>query len=236
MSSRRLSHILIRVADLHAAVATYRALGFTCVWGADPDRAHNALIYFEEGPFLELFTPPAPSKARDGAVSLVAGPRAAARLRRWATPGEGPIEYAVEIPDFELGASRADLRKAGIRMSRPFRGRRRRPDGIELAWWLSMPSDLELPFLMGTYRPADDQPPEARRHLNGARRVAALDLTHPDPAGYATRLALYLADAPDGQGIRISEGKAYGVVGLRIEGLAHDIPPEAAHGALFSRA
>ncbi|ODT87644.1 VOC family protein [Phenylobacterium sp. SCN 70-31] len=236
MSPRRLSHVLIRVADLPAAVATYRALGFTCVWGSDPARAHNALIYFEEGPFLELFTPPAPSKARDGAISLVAGSRAAARIRRWATPGEGPIEYAVEIPDFELGATRADLKKAGFLMSRPFRARRRRPDGIELAWWLSMPSDLELPFLMGTYRPADDQPPEARRHVNGARRVAALDLSHPDPTGYAARLARYLGDDPGGQGITIAAGETCGVAALRIEGLAQDIPPRAAHGAALVRA
>src|SRR5262249_54346468 len=50
----RCSHVLCTVDDIARAVADYTELGFTVEWGSDPRQAHNALIWFAEGPFIEL--------------------------------------------------------------------------------------------------------------------------------------------------------------------------------------
>ena len=51
----QLSHILYKVKDLHEAVTDFTNMGFTVTYGAEPNRAFNALIWFDEGPFIELF-------------------------------------------------------------------------------------------------------------------------------------------------------------------------------------
>ncbi|MBX3483815.1 VOC family protein [Phenylobacterium sp.] len=229
----RFSHVLIRVDDLKAAVADYAALGFTCVWGSAPERAHNALIYFEDGPFLELFKPPPASAAAELALAAVMGRPAARRVRRWGEAPCGLVEYALETDDADLKAVRAASKAAGAPLGRIVGTTRTRPDGVKLAWQMLTPAALDLPFAMGAYTPPDTQPDAVRRHANGARRVGRMDLAHPDPADLGRRLTLLLGEDPAAQGIAIAKGAAYAIASLTLEGLAADIPPAGAHGAVF---
>lgn len=50
----KVSHILYKVKDLDEAVRKYRADGFVVEYGKLKN-PHNALVYFSEGPFLEIF-------------------------------------------------------------------------------------------------------------------------------------------------------------------------------------
>ena len=50
----KVSHILYKVKDLDEAVRKYRADGFVVEYGK-PKNPHNALVYFSEGLFLEVF-------------------------------------------------------------------------------------------------------------------------------------------------------------------------------------
>jgi catechol 2,3-dioxygenase-like lactoylglutathione lyase family enzyme len=229
----RFSHVLIRVDDLHAAVAGYTALGFQCVWGGPAGRAHNALIYFADGPFLELFRPPAASGAAGLAMAAMLGRPTARRIRRWADAPEGLVEFALETDDTDLRAVRADLRAAGAPLARAFGTTRTRPDGVRLAWQIAAPPALDLPFVMSAYSPPDTQPPDVRRHENGARRLVGLELAHPEPVALRTRLAILLGEDPVAQGITIAKGRGYGLMALALEGLRADIPPETACGATF---
>ena len=59
MSFRGVDHVVLRVADLDAAIANYNK-----ILGIDPKRAHSevlqadqAFYYFENGTFLELISP-----------------------------------------------------------------------------------------------------------------------------------------------------------------------------------
>ena len=49
----KLSHILYKVNTLEEGVEAFRKKGFHVEYGSR-DRPHNALIYFSEGPYIEL--------------------------------------------------------------------------------------------------------------------------------------------------------------------------------------
>jgi hypothetical protein len=54
-SDCRISHVLYRVSDLHQAVEKLRDAGFIVEYGTEPEKAYNALIWFEQGCFVEIF-------------------------------------------------------------------------------------------------------------------------------------------------------------------------------------
>src|SRR5205085_5346420 len=100
----RCSHVLCTVDDLGQAVQDFTDLGFTVEWGSDPRRAHNALIWFPEGPFIELAHFPE-------SIDTPADAALGERLARWAAPGEGWRDLALETDSTELGGARAWLRE-----------------------------------------------------------------------------------------------------------------------------
>jgi hypothetical protein len=51
----QISHVLYRVDDLHKAVKSMENAGFIVEYGTKPEKAYNAIIWFEEGIFIELF-------------------------------------------------------------------------------------------------------------------------------------------------------------------------------------
>ena len=55
----KLDHVIIAVFELDQAVADYRALGFTTIYGGRHANGatHNALVCFQDGTYLELLAP-----------------------------------------------------------------------------------------------------------------------------------------------------------------------------------
>lgn len=49
----KVNHLLYKVDDLKESVDRYRKLGFTVEYGRK-EKPYNALIYFQEGPYIEL--------------------------------------------------------------------------------------------------------------------------------------------------------------------------------------
>lgn len=189
MTSLRLSHILYRVDDLPTAVRDYEKLGFTVEWGSDPDSAHNALIRFPCGPFLELLTVPAPDPVDPQA------PGVTGRLARWAA-GHGWIDLAVETDEPHLGEVHAEVRSRGIECTDPLRYRRSRADGVELSWWIFAPVDPTLPFVMSAYSPPQPPPSDGGSHPNGATGIARVVIGAVDPDRARARWECLLG-APD---------------------------------------
>ena len=48
----KISHVLYKVNNLEDTVSQFRNQGFTVEYGKK-DKPYNALIYFEEGPYIE---------------------------------------------------------------------------------------------------------------------------------------------------------------------------------------
>ncbi|MEM7287341.1 MAG: VOC family protein [Actinomycetota bacterium] len=232
VSDRIPSHFLVRVESLHDAVADFEAAGFNVVWGQRPEDAHNALIHFHEGPFLELFEP-LPHGWQGPVFKVLAKVGSAtrhpmlSRIERW-IGARGLCEWAIEtnLPIEEVLPA---IEATGTEMGKPRPIKRRPPEGPVLEWSIATPADLELPFIMDPYRPAPQIPEEAAEHENRIARLVGLDLVHPDPPHHAGDLQRYLGHGelssdPDGVSARltvgafdisIAPGPEYRIAGLR---------------------
>jgi hypothetical protein len=233
----RLSHVLVRVSDLAAAVEDYRALGFTCVLGSAPKTATNAFVHFPTGPFLELFAAPSLPDAADQGVAALYGPEAAARFRRWAEASEGLCDLCVETDAFDIDPAVARLRRDGFALGDARDFRRRRPDGVDLSWRLAAPGRIDLPFLMGAYAPKVPPGLGETAHANGARAVTAVVLTHPEPKAFRAELDRYLGQDAAAAGLRVEPGAAVGVdrIHLRVSRPVA-LDPARLHGARIAAA
>jgi len=211
MSNLRLSHILCKVTDLHAAAARLAADGFTFAWGSAPSVAHNALVWFDEGPFLELFVP-ASLDAPAAGTSL--SPAIAGRFRRWAAAPDGWCDVALESDAKDLDATLARLAAAGVAAAALPRMSRTNPDGSVVSWAGLCPVDDDLPFAVSAY--SEPQRPARTAHNNGANRVEQVIVATPDPAGYRRRLAALLGDESAAAAWDIVEGPSFAVLGVRL--------------------
>lgn len=162
-----LDHVIIAVRDLDAAMADYRALGFTVIYGGRhaSGATHNGLICFQDGAYLELLAPTGDA-AQPGTTDfspLLAG-------------GEGLAGYALRSTD--LLADVQTLRARGAQVADPGEGRRRRADGIELRWRTAALDGGMAPFLIEDVTPRNLRVPDDRvtvTHANGVTGIARLE-------------------------------------------------------------
>jgi catechol 2,3-dioxygenase-like lactoylglutathione lyase family enzyme len=166
-----IDHVVIVVADLDRAIASFEALGFTVVRGGRHTGlgTHNALIAFADGAYFELiaFRVPASTHRWFAAVSN----------------GGGLTDFCMQTGD--LDADAAIFKRAGTAVSEPFAMERERPDGYMLKWVLAVaepPSAGAVPFLIRDITPRDERVPRARAHRNGAAGIRTLTVAVEDAA------------------------------------------------------
>ena len=85
---------------------------------------------------------------------------------------EGIMDFAMLVEDIEVYKEKISYEEVGPAL--PFS--RIRPDGSEISWKLAFPQELNLPFLMSPYQPAQEVPAEKRIHANGAKGIRQLDI------------------------------------------------------------
>lgn len=114
---------------------------------------HNALLGFDDGSYIELIAPQHASELK--------GP--AAEEWWWLKPDRArACFWAVDVPDIRASVKR--VREAGIEISDPLPGSRKKPDGTLLAWETSHVEESKggdiLPFFIQdkTARSARIQP------------------------------------------------------------------------------
>lgn len=164
-----LGHVIFKVNDLTAAVGTLRARGLTVEYGT-VRKPHNALVYFSEGPYLELLE-------RTGVPSLVkrlvSRTGLEPRFRRfvqWDEMDPGWCGLCLEGSEQELRDGASAFGNDG------WMRRLRRVDthGRTLRYTAFFPTDPDLPFLMSHF--STDPRPRGYTHPNGARRITRVDL------------------------------------------------------------
>ncbi|CAI2005150.1 Uncharacterised protein [Klebsiella pneumoniae] len=182
----RCSHILCKVDNIRDCVAQLEQAGFSVQWGGDPARAHNALVWFEEGPFLEFFELPRWFRWLSYPFGWRFGSSAGQRLRGWAQAGEGwcdvalePEQYQPEAP-LSLDNVSQHLRQQALAGSRVVNGSRKSVQGERVNYRFMMPRGNHLPFIVSHYHPL--QRPVCVRHANGARAVTRVDFHIPQPS------------------------------------------------------
>lgn len=225
----RISHLLCRVHDLPAAVSDYRDLGFDVAWGAAPGQAHNALIWFEQGPFIELFTTARLPVAARWMIAARHGRGIVRRLDRWAT-SVGWCDLALDTKASTreqptLAAVVRGLRRTGVPVTAPITRERTRPDGLMVRWQLAAPHSPGLPFLMSAYDPP--QRPSKITHPNGARHITRIELDlAPDD-----RTAWHHLLGGEHPAIQLSPAATTRLVRVTVTGPAKPLNPAQLHGA-----
>lgn len=165
----KIGHIVIKVKDLHQAVKDYEALGFTITWGSNPQKAHNALIYLADDSFLELLKTNLMNPIIQTTIIALAKlvMPFGRRFSLWQKRPIGFVEYAVDTTE-EFTQTVTQTRERGIRIHKPMRATRTRPDNVKLSWFVALPNRVDLPFIMSPYAPHIPPPQTAITHDNGA--------------------------------------------------------------------
>ncbi len=168
----RISHLQIRVRDIAAAVEDFRYEGFDVDWRTD---APNAFIWFDEGPFLELFTTMDRLRFITPVMGLLFGRPMGRRFAAWVDAPDGlcdiviiPRDEKLAHPD-HLGRCRAVVEAIpGVRGTRVMQSSRASTiDGSRIRFSFMALDPLALPLLASAYD--IPQNPGNCAHPNGAR-------------------------------------------------------------------
>jgi len=166
-----LGHILYKVDDLGKAVKEYTEKGFIVEYGREKN-PYNALIYFSEGPYLELFhNSGMPSFIKKVLIFFGKG-AFVNRLNIWDESEEGLIGIALENDRFDLDIEQEILDQANLKY---FKGKSGRKDakGRKLKFKGIMPDDMKIPFF-GTKFNINVRPPKDYVHPNGVKRIKSI--------------------------------------------------------------
>src|SRR6185503_12788872 len=150
-----IDHLIIVVKDLAQAAKDYEQLGFTVIPGGQhPVGSHNVLISLRDGSYLEI----------------IAFYREALDHRWWEplSKGERFVDFCFQTDD--LRGDTKKLKDAGAEINNPVPWSRKRPDGYELKWLLSLATGSHrgvAPFLIEDVTPRAERIPQQFEHRNG---------------------------------------------------------------------
>src|SRR6185503_5654470 len=154
-----IDHLVVVVKDLDRAAQDYEQLGFTVVpGGRHPVGSHNALISFRDGSYLEI----------------IAFYREAVDHRWWDPLGKGErfVDFCFQTDD--LRGDTRKLKEAGVAINDPVPWSRKRPDGYELKWLLSLATGSHrgvAPFLIEYLTPRTERIPQDFDHKNSVTGI-----------------------------------------------------------------
>lgn len=163
----KVSHIIFKVSDLHQAVKEFQSQGFEVELGSRK-KPYNAIIYFSEGPYLELLASSGMPKVLKSLLRFFGKDKFADRLDYWDTHEGGPCAVALENYKDDLNEEKAVLERnqQGYFL---MRSRRNDTKGRKLRFTCLFPDEMQIPFFM-TYFNIDPKPKNFT-HPNNVKRI-----------------------------------------------------------------
>jgi hypothetical protein len=195
-----IDHLVVVVEDLDRAAKDYEQLGFTVIPGGQhPVGSHNVLISFQDGSYLEI----------------IAFYREALDHRWWEplTKGERLVDFCFQTDD--LRGDTKKLKDAGVAINDPVPWSRKRPDGYELKWLLSLATGSHrgvAPFLIEDVTPRSERIPQDFIHRNGTTGIEKVAVA----VGELGQVEKWYASLLGLEGQAITEGEL-GAEGLRFK-------------------
>lgn len=163
----KLSHVIYRGRTLEEAVNKFRDLGFKVEFGSK-EHPHNALIYFSEGPYIELLADAPVSPFKLFLLRLIGKGKIADRFVDWGRGAEGFFEICLE--NYEEDFSGEEKIMQSFNQSYFItKSSRLDPKNRLLKWKMLFPMEKRLPFLM-TYFNVDPKPKDFV-HPNGYKKI-----------------------------------------------------------------
>lgn len=166
----KLSHVILKVDNLHQAVREHTEKGFVVEYGRSKDPI-NAMIYFSEGPFIELLDGSRMPAAAKSLMRFLGKEILIDRVQRLDDCAPGYCDLALENYEKDLNREKEFIKKYGIKCS-GMPNRRVDTHGRDLRFRLLVPEVLALPFMM-TYFSIDPKPANFV-HPNGIRTISRI--------------------------------------------------------------
>ena len=166
----KVSHILFKVNDLEKSVEKFRNSGFNVEYGSKR-HPHNALIYFSEGPYIELINKVSVSSLTKFFMRLLGKGKVIERIENWGNREEGFFEICLENYSTNFKEEEGILKK----YEKSYfitKSKRTDPSNRVLKWRLLFPLDLDLPFFM-TYFNINPKPKDFI-HPNGTVKIKSV--------------------------------------------------------------
>ena len=163
----KVSHVLYKTNNLEASFKEFEKLGYKVVNGSRK-KPHNALIYFSEGPYIELLEK-APVSSFLKAISRLLGKgKVVDRFNSWENSTEGFFEICLENNTTNFKKEEKILAKFGEDY---FITNSKRIDVSNrvLKWKLLFPNQIKIPFLMTQFN--INPKPKNFVHPNKIKRI-----------------------------------------------------------------
>ena len=164
----RLGHIIYTVYDLDKAVAEWKNKGYTVEYGRTKDPI-NALIYFSDGPYIELMKGSGMSPFSKKMMRFFGQGAFMERFDYWDTCPEGWSCLAIEKDPGDLNDEISYLKSVGITGNYMKNLKRTDTHNRELKYKCFFTHDYTMPFLMSYFE--TDPKPKDYVHPNGIKRV-----------------------------------------------------------------
>lgn len=170
----RLDHVLIQVDDLAESVNQFRLAGFRVYYGSEPNRAYNAMIYFQDNSFIELvdiskFPLILIFLAKSRLLNLLGG--FYKRVGSYARSRNRYLDYAIYSKTINV-----DYERAKKNASRLHHLSRIDVLGERLEWKLFALKAPELPFVMSDYLPYKYPEETATNHKNNVLGIYKISI------------------------------------------------------------
>ena len=162
------SHVLYKVSNLKQAVASFKSQGFEVDYGSKTN-PHNALIYFSEGPYIELLNEAPLSSFSKLALRFLGQGKVVERLNQWKNAQEGFFGLCLETYKSDFSREKQILKKYNQNYFET-KSSRTDPANRQLKWKMLFPHELGLPFMM-TYFNQDPKPTNFI-HPNGVKSIS----------------------------------------------------------------
>lgn len=161
-------HIIYKVHDLEQAVKAWQEQGFQVEYGR-VENPINALIYFSQGPYIELLKTTGFPKLFYQVFKFFGLGKKVARFNYWDTCKEGICGFCIEKQTGTLDSEIAFLKKHGIKGLYLKRLKRVDVHQRVLNYQCFFPQEIHFPFLMRYFEV--DPKPLNLVHPNGVKRI-----------------------------------------------------------------
>ena len=163
----KVSHVLFKTNDLKKTFKEFEKSGFKVEYGSKK-KPHNALIYFSEGPYIEILEKAPVSSFMKLILRLIGKGYLAERFTSWENAQEGFFEICLENNTSNFRAEKKLLKQLGEKY---FVTQSKRIDPMNriLKWKLLFPRQIKIPFLMTPFN--IDPKPKNFIHPNKIKRI-----------------------------------------------------------------
>ena len=163
----KVSHVLYKTNNLEASFKEFEKLGYKVVYGSRK-KPHNALIYFSEGPYIELLEKAPVSSFLKVILRLLGKGKVVDRFNSWENSTEGFFEICLETNTTNFKKEEKILAKfeEGYFITN---SKRIDVSNRVLKWKLLFPNQTKIPFLMTKFN--INPKPKNFVHPNKIKRI-----------------------------------------------------------------